>query len=75
MTLADFLATISQLNPKQYDLKYVSETTPLFPCLILDDGHASLAVITNTMCKKKYSYAHLTEAFTFRDEDSKASPA
>jgi len=46
MSLPNFAATIAQTKEKDLDKKTVSVTrTPLFPCVVLVDSHACLAVL------------------------------
>jgi len=75
MDLPTFLSTMAQIKPKQYHMKDLRGGPPLLPCVIFDSGHASIAITANSIAKKKFSYTHLTQAFTFERSEDDVDPA
>lgn len=64
MTLHDFSATISQHKEKDLEKKVLGRSqTPLFPCIVLVEGHACLAVMRKKANVKCFSYEQLQQAF------------
>jgi len=68
MTLKNFLDTLVSYRPNEIASKNVSEGVPFLPCVIYDDGHASLAVLDSKSGDKRFSYTDLANAFTFQEE-------
>ena len=75
MTLTDFLATCESVRKEYLSTKNVAPKIRLLPCIIMDSGHASIAIDRRYMSKKHFSYSRLTEAFLLPSSDpGKAAP-
>lgn len=56
-------------------MKCLPNKTPLFPCIVVDSGHASVAVRSKNRMNKRFSYTNLSDAFTFEAEQPEISDA
>jgi len=60
----DFIQTVQLISEDNLDKKSLyRQKTPIFPCVILYEAHACLAILQDKSKKKYYSYPQLEKAF------------
>lgn len=76
MTLENFKATTALIKEDNLDKKNLARgRTPVFPCIVLHNGHACLAVLQKSANKKLFSFKQLEEAFYSASQSQSASVA